>query len=56
MTTKYMKKFTLNPPCPRAPLVPGQKADPTSIKHGEDFPEEWAKRGKTGQRSSEEIQ
>ena len=40
---KYMKKFALNPPCPRAPLAPGQKADPTSLKRGEDFPEEWAK-------------
>src|SRR4051812_31378233 len=39
-----MKKFALNPPCPRAPLAPGQEADPTSIKRGEDFPEEWAKR------------
>jgi len=39
-----MKKFALNPPCPRAPLAPGQVADPTSIKRGEDFPEEWARR------------
>ena len=39
-----MRKFALNPPCPRAPLAPGQVADPTSIKRGEDFPEEWAKR------------
>ena len=44
MTPKYMRKFALNPPCPRAPLAPGQVADPTSIKRGEDFPEEWAKR------------
>ena len=44
VTPKYMKKFALNPPCPRAPLAPGQVADPTSIKRGEDFPEEWAKR------------
>ena len=44
MTPKYMRKFALNPPCPRAPLAPGQVADPTSIKCGEDFPEEWAKR------------
>ena len=44
VTPKYMKKFALNPPCPRAPLAPGQVADPTSIKSGEDFPEEWAKR------------
>ena len=39
-----MRKFALNPPCPRAPLAPGQVADSTSIKSGEDFPEEWAKR------------
>ena len=44
VTPKYMRKFTLNPPCPRAPLAPGQVADPTSIKLGEDFLEEWAKR------------
>ena len=44
VTPKYMKKFALNPPCPRASLAPGQVADPTSIKRGEDFPEEWAKR------------
>src|SRR3954464_9299825 len=44
VTPKYMKKFTPNPPCPRAPLAPGQEAGPTSIKRGEDFPEEWAKR------------
>ena len=39
-----MKKFALNPPCPRAPLAPGQVADPTSLKRGEDYPDEWAKR------------
>src|SRR4051812_3194760 len=39
-----MKKLALNPPCPRAPLAPGQEADPTSIKRGEEFPKEWAKR------------
>src|SRR3954467_8804815 len=44
VTPKYMKNFALNPPCPRAPLAPGQVADPTSVKRGEDFPEEWAKR------------
>ena len=37
VTTKYMKKFTLNPPCPRAPLALGQVADPTSLKRGEDY-------------------
>ena len=44
VTPKYMKKFALNPPCPRAPLAPGQIADPTSLKCGEDYPDEWAKR------------
>ena len=39
-----MKKFVVTPPCSRPPLAPGQEADPTSIKRGEDFPEEWAKR------------
>src|SRR3954468_9940458 len=37
VTPKYMKKFALNPPCPRAPLAPGQVADPTSVKSGEEF-------------------
>ena len=44
VTPKYMKKFALNPPCPRPPLAPGQEADPTSLKCGEDYPDEWAKR------------
>lgn len=44
VTPKYMKKFALNPPCPRPPLAPGQEADPTSLKRGEDYPDEWAKR------------
>ena len=44
VTPKYMKKFALNPPCPRLPLAPGQEADPTSLKRGEDYPDEWAKR------------
>ena len=44
MTPKYMKKFAVTPPCSRPPVAPGQVADPTSIKRGEDFPEEWAKR------------
>ena len=39
-----MKKFALNPPCPRPSLAPGQRADPTSIKRGEDYADEWAKR------------
>src|SRR3954463_5775390 len=37
VTPKYMKKLALNPPCPRNPLAPGQIADPTSLKRGEDF-------------------
>src|SRR4051812_16696165 len=44
VTPKYMKKFSLNPPCLRLLLAPGQVADPTSIKRGEAFPEEWARR------------
>ena len=44
MTPKYMKKFALNPRCPRPPLAPGQEADLTSLKRGEDYPDEWAKR------------
>src|SRR3954464_3704882 len=44
VTPKYMRKFALNPPCPRAPLAPGQVSDPTSIKRSEDFAEEWARR------------
>ena len=39
-----MKKFALNHPCPRPPLAPGQIVDPTSLKRGEDYPNEWAKR------------
>ena len=44
VTPKYMKKFTLHPPCPRPPLAPGHEADPTSLKRGEDYLDEWAKR------------
>ena len=44
VTPKYMKKFVVHPPCPRPPLAPGQEADPSSIKRGEQFPAEWAKR------------
>ena len=40
VTPKYMKKFAVTPPCSRPPLAPGQEADPTSVKRGEDFPEE----------------
>ena len=39
-----MKKFALNTPCPRPPLAPGQLADPTSLKRGEDYADEWARR------------
>src|SRR6266536_4057084 len=44
VTPKYMKKFAVHPPCPRPPLDPGQVVDPSSIRRGEDFPKEWAKR------------
>ena len=29
---------------PRPPLAPGQEVDPSSIRRGEKFPKEWAKR------------
>ena len=44
VTPKYMKKFAVNHPCPRPPLAPGQEANPTSIRRGEEFPKEWTKR------------
>ena len=44
VTPKYMKKFAVTPPCSRPPLAPGQVADPTSLKRGEDYPDEWARR------------
>src|SRR3989337_2054968 len=43
VTPKYRKEFAVKPPCERPPLAPGQTADPTSIRKGEDFPKEWAK-------------
>ena len=43
VTAKYMKKFAVTPPCSRPPLAPGQEADSTSLKRGEDYPDEWAK-------------
>ena len=56
MTPKYMKKFAVTPPCSRPPLAPGQEADPTSIKRGEDFPEEWAKRqAKLAKQAKDEV-
>lgn len=56
VTPKYMKKFALSPPCPRAPLAPGQIADPTSLKRGEDYPDEWAKRqGKLAKQAREAV-
>ena len=48
VTPKYMKKFTLNPPCPRAPLAPGQEAAPPassvvriSLKNGPNAKPSW---------------
>ena len=38
-----MKKFAIKPPCNKPPLAQGQRADPTSLKSGEDFPHEWEK-------------
>src|SRR4051812_41725373 len=50
-----MKKFAVNPPCQRPPLAPGQVADPTSIRRGEDFPKEWAKRQAKLQRQARDA-
>ena len=44
VTPKYMKKFAVHPPCPRPPLAQRKVADPSSIRRGEEFPKEWAKR------------
>src|SRR3954467_9262063 len=55
VTPKYMKKFAVNPPCQRPPLAPGQVADPTSIRRGEDFPQEWAKRQAKLQRQAKDA-
>ena len=44
VTPKYVKKFVVHPPYPRPPLALGQVADPSSIRRGEEFPAEWAKR------------
>src|SRR3954465_9737795 len=55
VTPKYMKKFAVNPPCQRPPLAPGQVADPSSIRRGEEFPREWAKRQRKLQKQAKEA-
>ena len=55
VTPKYMRKFAVNPPCQRPPLAPGQEADPTSVRRGEGFPKEWAKRQAKLQRQAKEA-
>src|SRR3954466_14226776 len=55
VTPKYMKKFAVNPPCRRPPLAPGQVADPSSIRRGEEFPKEWAKRQRKLQKQAQEA-
>src|SRR4051812_16936562 len=55
VTPKYMKKFAVNPPCQRPPLAPGQVTDPTSIRRGEEFPQEWAKRQAKLQKQAREA-
>src|SRR3954467_719676 len=55
VTPKYMKKFAVNPPCQRPPLAPGQVADPSSIRRGEEFPQEWAKRQRKLQKQAKEA-
>ena len=44
VTPKYMKIFVVHPPCPRPPLAPGKEDDPSSIRRGEEFRKDWAKR------------
>jgi hypothetical protein len=44
ITPKSMKDFAVKPPCKRSLLAQGQEADPTSIRRGEEFPKEWARR------------
>src|SRR3954463_8949442 len=55
VTPKYMKKFAVNPPCKRPPLAPGQVAHPSSIRRGEEFPKEWAKRQRKLQKQAKEA-
>src|SRR4051812_2427602 len=55
VTPKYMRKFAVNPPCRRPPLAPGQVADPSSIRRGEEFPKEWAKRQRKLQKQAQEA-
>src|SRR3954466_8284178 len=55
VTPRYMKKFAVNPPCQRPPLAPGQVADPSSIRRGEEFPQEWAKRQRKLQKQAKEA-
>src|SRR3954464_1797233 len=55
VTPKYMRKFAVNPPCQRPPLAPGQVADPSSIRRGEEFPQEWAKRQRKLQKKAKEA-
>ena len=43
VTPKYMKEFAVKPPLKRPPPIQGQEVDPTSIRRGEEFPDEWAK-------------
>src|SRR3954467_1513930 len=50
-----MRKFAVNPPCQRPPLAPGQVADPSSIRRGEEFPQEWAKRQRKLQKQAQEA-
>src|SRR3954464_9452131 len=55
VTPKYMRKVAVNPPCQRPPLAPGQVAEPSSIRRGEEFPQEWAKRQRKLQKQAKEA-
>ena len=42
--SKVHEEIRFTPCLPRPPLALGEVADTTSLKRGEDFPDEWAKR------------
>nr|XP_040249499.1 fibrous sheath CABYR-binding protein-like [Aegilops tauschii subsp. strangulata] len=50
-----MKKFAINPPCRRPTLAASQVVDPTSVRRGEEFPKEWAKRQAKLQKTAAEA-
>ena len=41
--SQVYEEIRFQPSMPKPPLAPGQLADPTSLKRGEDYPTEWAR-------------